>query len=118
MSGAIQGMPSRVTAFQDKDGLIAAQWYAFIHNLWLRTGGANAPNTIASLTASVNTLNGEVTTLPGQTTTLITQVATINGQIVTINTTTDTLGSYVAQETVPPTPESDPALLAWLVGDA
>ena len=111
-------MPSRDTAFQGKDGLIAPQWYLWCHNIWERTGGASAPASITSLTTSVATLNSEVTVINSQVTTLNTEVATLTGTTTSISVTLDSLGSYVAQETVPPTPESDPALLAWLVGDA
>ena len=91
--------------------MITSQWFQFLHNLWLRTGGASAAATIGSLVTQVNTLIAQMVVV-------FARLATLDTEVAALQVTTDTLGSYVAQEVVPNVPESDPALVAWLVGDA
>jgi hypothetical protein len=37
--------PLRVPLIDQRTGLMAREWYLFFQALWLRTGGATAPNT-------------------------------------------------------------------------
>lgn len=41
MSGSVQGIPQRMTAFVDKEtNLVTDTWWRFLQTLWVRTGGA------------------------------------------------------------------------------